>query len=662
MQRYVAPKDPFAMPEINTALPVEKPIAIYYRQSAMFQVGNISTSMQTVDMVEYISRLGWNRDLVTLIDMDEGMSGSKKIDERPGMSLLFSLITEGKIGAVACQDEDRLFRDVTQIQVNVFIEACRANNVRVLTPTVFYDFAHPLVGTFHMRQFRFKSEMAAEYIDTYVRKRLVGARRRLLYEGRWTGANTPRGYMVDLREKLSDGARNPQYRRYVPFPPFVPVILEYFRLFVEQFIGNVTGTVRYIAQHGPYYPTGYEVPDGFHVQYVASDRTNGKNRPYPTVQGMRKMLTNVAYIGHWPFENAVVQWDTHEPIIPEDLFMRAYNYLSTTTVNGEPNPHFVASRIKPRLIPDERRKVGYPLFAGLIVFDRGDKWHTVGAEWDTTNHKYAYRAKSSERPQRNLWQRRAYDVDSAITRKFFNKLEATFDTNVWGETLEGFESDASQEKERLRTQLRTLEQVRKNLLTALATLDQPEMIRSAQTQYQEAEAEQNRLLEILSAKDSESQRLRLVKAFRQDYSRALKDWPKMNRQEKRLMLEALITRIEAEAGPPGILYLTIHWFDDSSDNCTLATRGDRRGRYWLPEEKELLAEMVKRGATPLEIAAAFPDRTWDAIGRRLMNFGATYLEFPRPYKGHLTYEQYREGLPPDRDGDRGHFETYTRRR
>jgi DNA invertase Pin-like site-specific DNA recombinase len=200
MQRYTTPKDPFAAPEINTPLPIEKPIAIYYRQSALFQVGNISTSMQTVDMVEYLSRLGWARDHIMLIDMDEGMSGSKKIDERPDMRLLFSLITQGKIGAVACQDEDRLFRDVTQIQVNVFIEACRAHNVRVLTPTVFYDFAHPLVGTFHMRQFRFKSEMAAEYIDTYVRKRLVGARRRLLYEGRWTGSNTPRGYMVDLRE------------------------------------------------------------------------------------------------------------------------------------------------------------------------------------------------------------------------------------------------------------------------------------------------------------------------------------------------------------------------------------------------------------------------------------------------------------------------------
>jgi hypothetical protein len=45
--------------------------------------------------------------------MDAGISGTTKIDERPGMSKLFALINQKAIGAVACQDEDRLFRDVT---------------------------------------------------------------------------------------------------------------------------------------------------------------------------------------------------------------------------------------------------------------------------------------------------------------------------------------------------------------------------------------------------------------------------------------------------------------------------------------------------------------------------------------------------------------------
>ena len=82
----------------------------------------------------------------------------------------------------------------------------------------------------------------------------------------------------------------------------------------------------------------------------------------------------------------------------------------------------------------------------------------------------------------------------------------------------------------------------------------------------------------------------------------------------------------------------------------------------MPEEKELLDEMIKRGATPLEIAAAFPDRSWDAISRRLKLLGSTYHDFPRPYKGTLTYEDYLKTLPDDLTGDRALFGIYNRRR
>ena len=82
----------------------------------------------------------------------------------------------------------------------------------------------------------------------------------------------------------------------------------------------------------------------------------------------------------------------------------------------------------------------------------------------------------------------------------------------------------------------------------------------------------------------------------------------------------------------------------------------------MPEEKELLAEMAKRGATPLEIAAAFPNRTWDAISRQLKSLGPTYLDFPpRPYEGHLTYCQHLENLPRLQDGEARIYETCNRR-
>ncbi|MEZ4614437.1 MAG: recombinase family protein [Caldilineaceae bacterium] len=70
-------------------LPTDKPIASYYRQSTPEQVGNISTAVQTVDMPAYLERLGWNPADIYLINCDEGVSGTTKIDEREGMGSCF---------------------------------------------------------------------------------------------------------------------------------------------------------------------------------------------------------------------------------------------------------------------------------------------------------------------------------------------------------------------------------------------------------------------------------------------------------------------------------------------------------------------------------------------------------------------------------------------
>jgi len=114
-------------PAIPGALPLDRGVAVYYRQSSMKQVGNISTDMQQIDLPRYVKSLGWQEDQIMLIDEDEGLidedegvSGAKRIDERKGMSRLYNLIITCGIGTVAVQAEDRLFRDETQIQVNVF--------------------------------------------------------------------------------------------------------------------------------------------------------------------------------------------------------------------------------------------------------------------------------------------------------------------------------------------------------------------------------------------------------------------------------------------------------------------------------------------------------------------------------------------------------------
>lgn len=116
-----APKDPYQI----QPLPVDSPVSVYYRQSSEAQIGNISTTLQTVNMVEHLERLGWSREHIIMVDMDAGISGMKRIDERPGMRQIMSMIERQLVRAVAAQDVDRFFRDVTQIETNKFIDACR---------------------------------------------------------------------------------------------------------------------------------------------------------------------------------------------------------------------------------------------------------------------------------------------------------------------------------------------------------------------------------------------------------------------------------------------------------------------------------------------------------------------------------------------------------
>ena len=214
-------------------LPLGRPVAVYYRQSSEGQIGNISTTLQTVDMVEHLMHQGWQREQIIMIDMDAGISGTKKIDERPGMAYLYRLIENGEIGLVAAQDVDRFFRDLTQIQTNIFIDACRRNNVQVLTPTFVYDFAHPSQGRYHMQMFRDQAQRAADYLEYHIKGRLMKSQEYLANQGLWVGTMIALGYMVDKRSRLPNGERNPDHRKYVPAPPFAGVVLAWFKLFQE---------------------------------------------------------------------------------------------------------------------------------------------------------------------------------------------------------------------------------------------------------------------------------------------------------------------------------------------------------------------------------------------------------------------------------------------
>jgi DNA invertase Pin-like site-specific DNA recombinase len=623
-------------------LPMDRPVAVYYRQSTEAQVGNISTTIQTVDMIELLKRRGWQEEQIILVDMDKGVSGQTKIDEREGMRYLLDLITSGQIGTVACQDEDRLFRDITQIQVNTFIDICLRYKVFVLTPMMVYDFAHPTMGNFHARQFRFKSEMAAEYISAVIKGKLHPAIRRLRNEGRWAGAGMPPGYMVDMRKKLPDGTDNPQWRRLVPFAPYADVVREYFQLFIACGCSLRT-TVRRIHESGPWYPdpATCKPPEGFKIVY----RMHRYGKGFcPGRQGLAELLMNAAYLGHWVVKDCVTRWNNHEPIIAIDLFYTAFNTLSDVQLDGTPNKHYTPRTDHAKPSAEADRQVERPLLSGMLMHRPDGQWRQVGTDWVKPLRHYAYYGRVNAAVKDYAWSKTADYVDEAVSRLLLSKLKATFDNTAWQDSLSEFMKSYQGDSRRRQVQIESLQTVVANLLESLEQLTNAELIKVVEKRYEQAKSEIDRLTAEQAAEDTEAQKLSSLHKIRHDILPAIENWPQLTRDEKRVVLQTFIIRIEAEPVAGHGLKLTVQWADKSADGVVLprqATHGD----CWLPEEIEELKRVVRAGADQVQIAAAFPNRPWEQLRQKVAaHVGRGHPFGKQRIRDNETYAQYAARL------------------
>jgi len=630
----VVPSDPYkAQP-----LPVEEPIAVYYRQSSEGQIGNISTTLQTVDMVEHLERLGWMQERVIMIDMDAGVSGQKKIRERIGMSMLYDLIENGQVGAVAAQDVDRFFRDVTQIQTNIFIDACKRNNVLVLTPTMIYDFAHPTNGRMHIQMFRERAQQAADYLEYHIRGRLVRSRHYRSERGLWSGRLTSPGFMVDMRERLPGGSTNPTYRKYVRFDAYADVVLAYFELFRVQG-GNLRQTWLHIQENGPFFPEFSQdmLPEGFLCRLKLHNRSDITGQLMPSESGLHSMFSNVVYIGHWIHKQAIVSWHNHEGIIPTDLFMYAFNKLSSTDFMGDPNPDYVPYR--PWIRHDkEARQVEPPTYAYLAYSDdMPDHPHKcLACVWGTYDEHYKYQLANSTR-RSNVWNIKADIVDGLVDEMLLERLQATtINEAAWQAAVESVQTVDQADIRRVKAAIRQAEATKDNLIASLGLLSHPEMVQRAQARYEVAEREIAALQAELEHLQSAAQRPALLTDARPVLERVVRHWAQVPRDEKRSLFEAFAHFIDIHKQTRHTKIITVHWRDGST--TTRSTTHRSLGYFWEAEDLEQLRQMIEGDVDQWEILRAFPDYAWRALQERYTyNFGGG--NWRKDYSGERPYSR-----------------------
>jgi DNA invertase Pin-like site-specific DNA recombinase len=634
LKRPEQPIDPYkAQP-----LPLGRPAAVYYRQSSEGQIGNISTTLQTIDMIEHLLDRGWLRENVHMIDADAAVSGTKKIHERKGMTQLMQMIEAGQIGLVAAQDVDRFFRDVTMIETNKFIEACRAHNVQVMTPRMVYDFAHPVMGSSHIKMFREEAQRAADYLEYQIRGRLVKARHSRSAGGMWSGRKILPGFMADCRAKVNE-QRNPDFRKYKRFDLYADVALRYFELFREN-NGNLFQTWRFIERNGPYFPDIVEgmVPEGFKATDHLDRRSLVTGKLTPSHTGLEYMLINVAYIGHWVHMGAVVQWNNHEPIIPLDLFMYAFNRLSPTDFHGEPNPDYVPYR--PWIRHDKAERCAEPpTYSGLIYTDDlpAHPHKRLAGIWNSHAEKYEYLL--NEYPYRStVWKLRAFILDGLIDEMLLERLRATtIDEAAWAAALASFDNVDQSEVRRLKAAIRQAETAKDNIIASLGLLSNAEMVARAQAHFEKADYEIANLRTELARIESGKQRSRSLVEARPALELVIARWNDVPSEEKRALFEAFAHYVKVSKISRHTKQAVVYWRDGTTSRRS--TTHKSLGYFWEEDDLEKLRAMVEGDVDQWIILRTFPDYTWKALQERYAyKFGNGHWR--SAYAGKKPYGRY----------------------
>lgn len=654
MPRYRKPQTNTIDPYKAQALPVDRPIAVYYRQSSEGQIGNISTTLQTVDMVEHLMRQGWERDRILMIDFDAGVSGTKKIRERKGLSQAFDLIESGHIGVIAAQDVDRFFRDMAQIETNIFIDACRRNNVLVLTPTFIYDFAHPTQGRYHMQMFREQVQRAADYLEFFVKGRLWKAREYLNEGGSWTGTCIPLGFMVDMRQFLEHKTPNPNFRRYAPYPPYDDIVRTYFALF-KQFSGNLTRTWRHIDAQGPFIPEfeSNPPPEGFYFHTNLSKRSSQTGRLILSSYGLINLLTNAVYIGHWAHKGVIVQRHNHEAIVPLDLFMYAFNRLSMRDLDGEPNRDYTPHR--PWVRHDRtKRGVRPPAYSGLVYSnDIADlPMRRLGTHWFDKNRGYVYSLYRTDGKRR--WFMMARFIDEAVDQLLLERLQATtIDEDAWRQAVLTSQNGVQVDVRRIQNALRNAEQAQRSIIENLKMLSHPELVKQLQDDYVTSEREIERLKAELKHLQYDKGHQRLLLEARPVLEIVVARWNEVAPEDRRELFEAFAQHILVSRPNKTQRCVTIVWRDGTESH--VAGGKDTQYKYaWTDDDLSRLYGMVTSAASQIDLLRAFPGANWRMIRERYAyHFGEpTWRSIyngkkPRygPYVAWHDTEEYRAQAP-----------------
>ena len=603
-----------------TTLPLDHHVSIYPRQSTMKQVGNVATDMQTDDLITFAMKYGWAKDNIIMYVEDLGVSGKLRMDEREGFSKMLHDITSGKVKAVIAFQVDRLFRDEWGIEYGKFMEICFKYGVIVVTPEFVYDFS----VDWHVDRFRRKCEEAYSYLRNQIKGRLLAARDRVAQQGLYTCGGIPTGYIIDRHPKVN-GMPNPTYRKYIPYEPHARIVRRLFERFRETG-GNLCQIYRELQEHSIVFPELDESVDARTATRVVLRKVPGGY--HLSLQGLRTLLTNPAYIGWWLYKGEVVDRENHEPIIDEELFWYAFNHLSPYAVDGSVNE---AALKRPHATYTHKgRPASEALLKDIIRADTPTLRVYVDASEKRPGrkqeacYKFRHRTNALEAPCYVL---PIKEVDGMFVDRLVSHLRETSDFATYHDHLEKQQAALHEQQEDIQVHIDAVLSQMAAIEQNLKSLTSQRLVEKMNKDYGKLEEELTRLEQSKGAPKQQQLQIQQLLTYHELMSRL--DWHKdVTLEEKKVLITLLAEHVTLTILSPRFYKMTIQWRVPSwGTEEAVIHRSGRPALHWTAEEDGVLTAMYEI-CDKQTLQEMLPWRSWMSIhtrARRTPELTAGYI-------------------------------------
>ncbi len=604
---------------VTRTLRIDSPSAAYARRSDpeakdKSKDKSQSREMQTEDLIKLAQEYGWKDEDLDPYFADLGLSGTLRPDQRPDMLRLFDNIDMGRYnhGSVICYQENRLFRDETQIYYNQFIQKCKEHDVVVVVISPYlmiYDFR----DEFLTEMFRWKCKEAGDFIKRHVKGWMHPARERSARQGNWAGlGDIPIGYNVDF------DTHSPTHKKFVPYEPHAEVIRWLFQRYME-LCGDLQKLYRELDKASIYFPPFTEDVDPRNVskRKLKLDAAGYRLRTRTAVESI---LTNPHYIGYWTVKSIVVRKDNHEAIVDYDTFMFAFNRLSKFTLEGE----LKDETSKPKRFYHKDTEAYFallnrhlPLLKDRITSSNGSITVHIDKRYEKNGVMYVFSASDRDTwfSNRGIVELGAVEeLDTLVIERLFHHIHEIGDMAQYSEQLAQKKIEKERQLASVEESIKQIDIEQVNIAQRIGRTTNERIQELLEAQVMELENERQNLLEARKKLLAEGELT--LRSLEEELTNLEKNWLTYADDKKITLINFLVKEVVVDIVAPHWTKIQVLWLHTDWGREEMYIFRRRRGTAVWTEEEDAILKQHYPATRKAEILKLLPRRNWFSINRR----------------------------------------------